>query len=400
MKEIWGKIKKNLKKIVASIGIATLLISFLEPIAENIVNSIFNFIFNYEENSLKYLEGNVEIIDDNSLVGYREGIVSPLQSMEDSDKTVQEIITSYMYTDLTDPFQKGCTLNAFISNDTNEDIAISKCSLIIEKIQNVKKANPVFLAYIEGNKLKFIVVNNGNDILPEGKVSIIGEYYDKLQNLKQVNEFDLSSLFLEHDNEISIPSLEKGEILEISSWKMDDFSVKQWRENVGSWLTLYGKYEETESGKVWDDIFIGALDYATSPNFFRGQGGAGDYVIKRFVILDIEKNSNLYTKMKKEVSIPTEFYIGANSDKNIQISILPNMSCNISFYAVFSAAGENEIKTELFEHEIIVPVYENNGNLYINLINCVKKKHIRHYLFNSDTLIQKEIEYNPYTMLD
>lgn len=383
-KNISEIIKRKVKNYIKIIGAGALLIAFISPLAQNIIDSTWNSVIDWFYESCSHS------------IEYQEGFISHLSLIDNSNDTFQDI--KQMSQNLPSVLNKGCVLNSLIRNKRNKNIGVTQCSLVVQDIQKIERAKPVFLAYIKNNEMKIVVLNNGNISLPEGSVLIVGEYVDKSGNNKELSKNDFYKMFGTKKIEIAIPALGKGEILEIASWKTNNRNINKWRSDVAfSWLNLYARYTESDTGKKWNDCYMGFLECNRgTPVIQRGQGDAGDYVIKRAAILDIE---NQY-KSPIEKNITTEFYIEAKSDKNVQINILPTSSCVIKFYAEFSAAGERKIKTDTFEQEIEVPIYENESELYSNLIEVIQKNDIKHYEFNSDTYIQDQIEYDPYELTE
>lgn len=382
-KNIFEKIKKTVKNNIKIIGISALLLAFISPLAQNISNSIWNIGVDL---FYKICGHSIE---------YQDGTISRLSLSDNPNESFYNIKEASR--NLPSVMNKGCMLNSYIRNKRDKGIGISRCSLVVKDIKEIKRAKPIFIAYTKNDEMKIIAINNGNSVMPEGTVVVVGKYVDKNGNHNELTKTDFYNMFSTREIEIPVPALNKGEILEIASWKIKNSNVRVWEKYFdSSWLNLIAKYTESRSGKTWNDIDMGCLKYSSGKTvIFYGQGEADDYVITRAVVLDRENQNDSIIK----TDITTDFYIDANSDKNIQINILPTSSCNIKFYAEFSAAGERKIQTDTFEKEIEVPVYELD-DFYKNILDVIRKNNIQHYEFNSDLFIQDQIEYDPYKIAE
>lgn len=366
--QAWDYIKN--KKIAIFIGI---LVIIGTQIFQNITNEGTNSVMN----SFK----DIEIED---------CIITPI-SYEDSQsisRTLQEA-REYSEDYGKDILQKGFTTNIFLRNNKSKPMSISESSIVIDDIKKAEDPQVyLFGIYDDINNLfSLYLVNNNLGDFDEGVVEITADYQDiSSTNINYFSEEEINQIFNTGDeNQIpfTFENLRGGEIRKISSYKFElDIMDSLWAINLN--------YKITNDGDVIQDGYLGSfLNYNDSISFQMRAGGESDYIIEKSTIIDVEEDQG------KIINIPTNFLIDEESMKSLSYTVYPTSSCIMKFHIDIKDTNNNHIKSNIYNQEVYVPLYEEDYLLWDRLKYFVKKYEIDTYYYNSNPTIQKEIGYSP-----
>lgn len=282
----------------------------------------------------------------------------------------------------------GCILNIYLTNKNNNPITVSESSIFVDSI--IK--NDQSIIYVIGdysntdNTLTLYAINNGLGNFEHGQICISVNHFNEENNSSEyLTEEQISYLF-EGKNVIEIDNLVGGEIRKLAKYTVNKTYVKELDLLSISYMVIDSNKEQTKKGES-----IGLLGYTNSGIYFSiSEGDFSDIVVERALTIDVDYDEG------KELKIPANFVIGENNLKNVLYALYPTSSCEITFHAIFKCAGEKkEIETEKFTQEIYVPLYKEDGGIFDSVREFIKKYNIDTYYYDSNPIIQKEIDYVP-----
>lgn len=316
-----------------------------------------------------------------------EGIVTPLHYYEMSEQYDAKMYSEMYGKEMLD---HGCLLNIYVYNEKNKPIMISKTSIIIDEIKTIEQ----YKVYIVGvyaeidNSLTIYAVNNGLADFDKGKVYINVEYYNNEFGEKEaIQEQQYSMLGV--DKILEIEDLHGGEIRKIISYKLDENMMKK----LGVIYMFYHIIDENDNlvTESYNET-LGLLQYVDSKWWFSiSEGVISENAIERSLSIDSDTDSG------EEINVPAGFMIEGENWKNIIYAIYPTSSCDLTFHAKVKCAGsKKEIETDVYKQKIYVPLYKDEDNLFISVRKFIEDYSIDTYYYNSNPIIQKDIDYVPF----
>lgn len=112
--------------------------------------------------------------------------------------------------------------------------------------------------------------------------------------------------------------------------------------------------------------------------------------MERSLSIDVDNDKG------RELRIPANFVIDGYNVKNVFYVLYPTSSCEVTFHANLKCAGEKRyIETEKFTKKIYIPLYKEEGGNFDSVRGFIEKYDIDKYYYNSNPIIQKEINYIP-----
>lgn len=366
--QAWDYIKN--KKIAIFIGI---LVIIGTQIFQNITNEGTNSVMN----SFKDIE-----IDD--------CIITPI-SYEDSQsisRTLQEA-REYSKQYGKDILYEGFTTNIFLRNNKSKSMSISESSIVIDDINKVDNPQVYLFGIYDNvnNIFSLYLVNNNLGELDEGIVEIIVNCVDAstghMENLN--NEIASQILNVKNNNQILITfkNLRGGEIRKITSYELNLDNIEN-SSIIGFEYIISNNNEIIQDGEIgtffkYNDIVTYTFSAGETPNF----------PIEKSTIVNVEEDEG------KKINIPTNFSIGGENIQSILYTLYPTSSCVLKFHIDFKDTNNKHIKSDIFEQEVYVPLYEEEDLFWYKLRDFIEKYEIDTYYYNSNPTIQKEIDYSP-----
>lgn len=282
----------------------------------------------------------------------------------------------------------GCMLNVYLSNKMNTPVTISKTSIIIDDIIKSQQSEVYIIGiYSESdNELALYAINNGTGKLDSGEIHFrINHFiYDEENNSsKYLSEDQITSL-LGEKGIIKINDLAGGEIRKIANYNLNKSFIKDLE-------LLCISYEIIENNDQRIDDVIGLIGFNDIGIFFSySEGDYLDTIVERSLSIDVDKDKG------RELRVPANFIIDEYNVKNVFYVLYPTSSCELTFHAKLKCAGEKRyIETEKFTQKIYVPLYKEEGGFFDSVREFIKKYDIDTYYYNSNPIIQKEIDYVP-----
>ncbi len=100
----------------------------------------------------------------------------------------------------------------------------------------------------------------------------------------------------------------------------------------------------------------------------------------------------LNKKTPYDISLRTEFKIGASDTEYLQTYIFTEETCEPTFHLEIKTAGKNYLVTKPVTQKIFIPLYDDD--IYLSGIKrWVEENGIENYQYNDNPSLQKEIEY-------
>lgn len=289
-----------------------------------------------------------------------------------------------------DYMSKGCMLNTYIENVTDKNIAISKYKLVVDSIKPFEMPTADIFSICKDNQLSLYVVNNGNIKLENAKVQLIGNYRDNGQTESiQIGNSMLSSVIDTRDdnNEIKIPEIEAGQILKFATLEMSVDNFERNKKVFGSiWIEVKSFIDDKEGTEIGRYPLGNLVNHDGNLDIVLGIGGEAK-AIKRQVMIKLNK------KTPYDISLRTEFKIGASDTEYLQTYIFTEETCEPTFHLEIKTAGKNYLVTKPVTQKIFIPLYDDMLYLY-KIKRWVEENSIENYQYNDNPSLQKEIEYN------
>lgn len=281
---------------------------------------------------------------------------------------------------------KGCALSTHIDNPKDKNIAISKSILHIDEIVPVDYTEIGLTSIVIDNQLKICAINNSNMQIDNCKATFLlrrgavsSNYNEEIEVSKYLSN---TTSNIEH-----VFGIQSGEIKEIFNFVIDSKFLEAF-ENENEWIDLYVAF--TINGKS-DEIMAGTIEQSNNGgiNVFHTQGNA-DHVQYYTQILDVDS-----VHPGDSIEIPISKPVERTSVKNIQTVILPNRSCEIKFWVEYFVNGKQDLKTDIYDAKIHVPIYEIYEGGYEDVYNFLEEHHISNYKLDKNSLSPKPVLYDP-----
>lgn len=366
--QVWNYIKN--KKVAIFIGILII-----------VGTQIFQNITNEKTNSAMDSFKDIKIDD---------CIITPI-AYDDSQSISRTLQETRDYSEKygSDILYEGFTINLFLRNEKSKQMSISESSVVIDNIKKIE--NPqvyLFGIYDDTNNIfSLYLVNNNCGKLDEGLVKITGGYVDITTGYKEDLSNEIINQFFNTEIDSQVPIIFKdlrgGEIRRISSYKLELDTIED------SSLIGLG-YEISNNGRIIKEGEIGNFNkYDGVVSYSFSAGEAPNLPIEKFLLVDVEEDNG------KSINIPTNFFINEEGMQSISYVIYPTSSCLMKFHIDMKDTNNKHIKSDTFEQEVFVPLYEDNGLFWFKLRDFIQKYEIDTYYYNSNPSIQKEIDYSP-----
>lgn len=317
---------------------------------------------------------------------YEEGRLTPiyypilLNNMDARDYSNQYLEKSW---DL------GCILSVYISNKKMSQIMVSETSVIIDDLKKKVKPKVYVIGYYSKlyNTLSLYVINNGMGYLENGDICIRAQYYDESNSFRELTKDQILSL-IGTNNIIELSNLTGGEIRKVVDYELNESIIKDLR---GIWVRCEIIEKKDDHIVEINNQNIGIIGYYDGEiGISYGEGDNSNEVVERSLIIDVDADKG------KEMKLPANFTIGQKSEKCILYTLYFTSSCEVTFHAKVRCAGEkDEIETEKFTQEIYVPLYKEEDEFLPSVRKFIEKYEIDTYYYNSNPIIQKEINYDP-----
>lgn len=365
LNQIWNHIKN--KKVLIVTGIIVIIgTQFLNIITEKGIKAI--------SDPFK----NIEIED---------CIIKPI-SYEDSRSISETLQETRKYSEEYggDILYDGVTTNIYLRNNNSRTISISESSIVIDDIKEVKILQIYLIAIYDdvNNLLSLYLVNNSLGELNEGLVEITVGYVDSSSRYMS-NEIVSQMLNEEISDQILITfkNLRGGEIRKIASYELNLDCIED--------LSCIGfDYKISNNNEIIQDGKIG-ISYIRERIIIDEEVplAPGSREIKKLAIVNVKEDKG------KKINIPTSFSIDGENIQSILYTLYPTSSCVLKFHIDLKDTHNNYIQSNVFEQEVYVPLYEDEDLSWDKLIDFIKKYEIETYYYNSNPIIQKEIDYSP-----
>lgn len=357
---------KKIYKYLAGLGLMAIIIAAVfSTLGEKIAEVGFN-----------------KITEPDEKVKYKEGFITPVYKNIEID-AARKYSENYGYKVLN----YGCILNAEFQNQVDEQVLISKASVVIDDIK--KETNPkIFLFgiyYEDDNIFDVYAVNNERVDFENGMISLTAEAYGESGSTEEFDAQDLLTLFGEAPY-INIDKCYGGEIRKIFSFRMNKEYIKQKKSVLlyYSAATSNGKYST-------DKTFMASFNVFNESQVYYMDSGGGDFdnvIIERSLIIDTDKDNG------KELNVPANFSIEEKSWKSIQFILYPTASCQIKLHAKIKCSDEDDYsETQQFTQDIYVPLYTFEDNFH-KVKNFMKELGADVYYYNTDLARQKTIDFD------
>lgn len=324
-----------------------------------------------------------------SKLEYKEGVVTPLlyyESMQymDAQDYVEQVGKEVL--------DYGCILNVYLYNKRKSPMAVSETAIVIDKIKKIQQAKLRIIANYSTSDNLFTIyaINNGTKKFSEGKIGISAFYYDRTKETLGCSvdlEKESMRLLLGRDNIIEIKELNSGEIKKVASFNLNKDVIKDLEQ-----IWFLCNIKEKNNIDITDNMVgIGTVAYVNSEiHFSYSEGTFSDNLIERSLIVDVDNIEG------KKLYVPANIIIEENSCENILYTLYPTSSCEITFHAKIKCAGEKkEIVTEKFVQKIFVPLYKEENGFFESVRKFIEDYNIDTYYYNSNSFMQKEIDYVP-----
>lgn len=316
---------------------------------------------------------------------YSEGIITPLYFND-----VLEVSEARKYAESYGKkrLDEGCILNIYVHNNKENPIIVSETSIVIDDVEKIIEPEfDIIGVYSEiDNIFSLYAINNGLGTLDNNKIQIVIDYYD-MEKQKQIElKEEEVELFLQDKNVLYIQNLVGGEIRKIGTFNLKKEKV----EKVGQITIGYDIIDGEEKKAERIHNLIGAFYYVDSKILFSAGDGWAEDTVQRSVLINVDSDKGF------ELNVPANFKVDGNDWKNIFYALYPTSSCRLTFHAKLKTANKKkEIETEKFTQDIYVPLYKDEGGFFGSIREFVARYDIDTYYYNSNTFIQKEIDYVP-----
>ena len=288
-----------------------------------------------------------------------------------------------------DILHEGITTNIYLRNNNSKSISISESSIVIDDIKEVKTPQIYLIAIYDdvSNLLSLYLVNNNLGELNEGLVEITVGYVNSSSGYMN-NEMVSQMLNQEINNQILITfkNLRGGEIRKIASYELNLDCIED-LSCIGFNYKISNNNEIIQDGKI--GISYIQKNIIIDEEVPLGPGSSGSIAIVKSAIVNVREDKG------KKVNIPTNFSIDGENIQSILYTLYPTSSCVLKFHIDLKDTHNNHIKSNVFEQEVYVPLYEDEDLSWNKLIDFIKKYKIETYYYHSNPIIQKEIDYSP-----
>lgn len=326
-------------------------------------------------------------------VEYVDELIAPLFT-SDPNKSIEEV-KEYSNNYNSEILSDGCAFNTYVKNKKDSSVIISETAIIIDSIDALDELSIFIMGIYSINDNMFTVYAINNDLkdFSYGHIELSGylSKYDENIIEEKISDEAFECIFQSINNNssvISIDNLKGGEIRKIDEIEI----VSSYFKNNSSIDLKYQVYDDS-NGKLMQDLYFGVLVKRNNIiEYVPSEIGAPDNIVERVVVLDTEK-----LNINDRINIPSNIPIKENETINILYNIFPTSSCNLSFHASIKCAGEDEyIESNRKEHKIYVPLYKTDYYAWDSIRNFIKKYNIENYYYNSNPIIQEEIDYHFY----
>lgn len=323
-------------------------------------------------------------------VEYIDSYITPDYSAEylNTVDAVKRYAESYENKILNESF----SFNTFIENNKSVPVFLTKSTIIIDKLEKTHRPYVYVLGIYNKDQEEFSIYAINNDLvdLKNGLVEISGSIIRKNTNQKEdISEDFLCQAFTGVDTMVlDIKDLKGGEIRRIANYKLD-------LSFFDDTNFLYLHYCLTESGnsEVLEEAGLGFFAILNDEvGYLYAQGDYEEHSVQRYVVVDVE---NILSEKKSNlINVVTQTYIEPQSVFNVEYNIFPTESCVLTFHSEIQYTGsDTTIISDQHTQEIYVPLYKTDDLFWYTVRKFIEKYEITDYFYNSNPVIQKEIDY-------
>lgn len=266
----------------------------------------------------------------------------------------------------------------------NEDInqkTITDSNLIIDNFETINSAEIEFFPVQFDNRICIYAINNGNQDIKNADIEIgstFNDIWDGEENIEICTT-----------NKINC-SLKYGEVKEILNFSIDDIK-KIFGDRKQGWLHIF-KFNDTNNIISFDKFICNiAYDEYTGFSVFINQGGG--FVDNNYIPIFVNCDNNDSEVFAYHPKIEGE------GIADLLFVFLPNRSGKFKFHLELKFSDDSEYESEVFEADIIVPIYEDEND-YVQLIDAIIKSDSKRFIYGRGEVIESSFLYSPYKLYE